>query len=70
MADGLCDWQGCDSPHVQPAIVRLHPDENGRAPAAAEYRFELCPPHTASLMHSLQETPWHLPMDEGVEVPG
>lgn len=68
--DGLCDWQGCDSTHVQPAIVRLHEDEHGRAPASEEYKFELCPAHTAMLMHSLESTPWHLPMDEGVGVTG
>lgn len=66
MADRLCDWQGCDSAHVQPAVVRLHQDDHGRGPAAAEYQFELCPEHTAALTQSLQETPWHLPPGEEV----
>ena len=66
MADGRCDWQGCDSTHVQPAEVRLHPDDHGRAPASDQWRFELCPAHTSALMVWLTETPWHLPvLDRG-----
>ena len=67
MADGLCDWQGCDSTHVQPAIVRLHQDDHARGPASDEWRFELCPPHTAMLVLFVQEQPLHeAPLDAGV----
>jgi hypothetical protein len=67
MADGLCDWQECDNTDVHPAIVRLHQDDHGRGPAHDEWRFELCPAHTALLVQWIEAKPLHEPpVDAGV----
>lgn len=59
MPDGLCDWQGCQSQLVQPAIVRLHEDDEGKSPATDEWVYELCPEHTAMFAHLLEAYALH-----------
>lgn len=67
MGDRLCDWQGCDSPHVNPAILAV-----AREPGDPDHvqplsrRFELCVPHTEALARWVADNPWHEPpLDEG-----
>lgn len=63
MGDRLCDWQGCDSPHVNPAILavaREPGDPDHVQPIARQ--FELCPPHTQMLV--LWVNTLHVPLDE------
>lgn len=67
MSDRLCDWQGCDSPHVQPVYLGVdREDGDPEHVRPLGRRFELCPAHTEALVHWVSHTPWHEPpFDEG-----
>jgi hypothetical protein len=69
MADGLCDWQGCIDPNVQPAILRVH-REAGDPHEIVEIarQYELCPLHTQALLQwtqVLHEPLEAIPFDPG-----